>query len=149
MSPFINLTFFRLSDLIFFIFLGDLHIMFIFLILNFFSLFLLKPSIKDFPTKPLPPIIVNVFKINLTDLLSLTNEADSFYKTSQNQRLLVEILIMKLCSLRAEKKKLNFLEAPIIAPDFKDINLVPSTKHVENQPLKENEFLKPGQDELK
>jgi len=73
----------------------------------------------------------------LTDLLSLTNEADSFYKTSQNQRLLVEILIMKLCSLRAEKKKLNFLEAPIIAPDFKDINLVPSTKHVENQPLKE------------
>ena len=57
----------------------------------------------------------------LTDLLSLTNEADSFYKTSQNQRLLVEILIMKLCSLRAEKKKLNFLEAPIIAPDFKDI----------------------------
>ena len=41
----------------------------------------------------------------LTDLLSLTNEADSFYKTSQNQRLLVEILIMKLCSLRAEKKK--------------------------------------------
>ena len=73
----------------------------------------------------------------LTDLLSLTNEADSFYKTSQNQRLLVEILIMKLCSLRAEKKKLNFLEAPIIAPDFKDINLVPSTKHVENQLLKE------------
>ena len=73
----------------------------------------------------------------LTDLLSLTNEADSFYKTSQNQRLLVEILIMKLCSLRAEKKKLNFLEAPIIAPNFKDINLVPSTKHVENQPLKE------------
>ena len=73
----------------------------------------------------------------LTDLLSLTNEADSFYKTSQNQRLLVEILIMKLCSSRAEKKKLNFLEAPIIAPDFKDINLVPSTKNVENQPLKE------------
>ena len=73
----------------------------------------------------------------LTDLLSLTNEADSIYKTSQNQRLLVEILIMKLCSSRAEKKKLNFLEAPIIAPDFKDINLVPSTKNVENQPLKE------------
>ena len=41
----------------------------------------------------------------LTDLLSLTNEADSFYKTSQNQRLLVEILIMKLCSHGAEKKK--------------------------------------------
>ena len=73
----------------------------------------------------------------LTDLLSLTNEADSIYKTSQNQRLLVEILIMKLCSSRAEKKKLNFLDAPIIAPDFKDLNLIPSSKHVENQLSKE------------
>ena len=73
----------------------------------------------------------------LTDLLSLTNEADSFYKTSQNQRLLVEILIMKLCSSRAEKKKLNFLEAPIIAPDFKDSKLIPSSKDVENQSSKE------------
>ena len=73
----------------------------------------------------------------LTDLLSLTNEADSLYKTSQNQRLLVEILIMKLCSLRAEKKKHNFLDAPIIAPNFKDINLIPSTKKVENQALME------------
>jgi len=73
----------------------------------------------------------------LTDLLSLTNEADSLYKTSQNQRLLVEILIMKLCSCGAEKKKLNFLEAPIIDPDFKDLNLIPSLKDVGNQPSKE------------
>ena len=41
---------------------------------------------------------------HLTDLLSLTNEADYQYKTSQNQRLHVEILLMKLCSLEAEKK---------------------------------------------
>jgi len=75
----------------------------------------------------------------LTDLLSLTNEADSFYKTSQNQRLLVEILIMKLCSCGAEKKKLNFLDATIIAPDFKDSKLIYSSKDVENQPLKEIE----------
>ena len=73
----------------------------------------------------------------LTDLLSLTNEADSFYKTSQNQRLLVEILIMKLCSYGAEKKKLNFLDATIIGPDFKDLNIIPSSKDVENKPLKE------------
>jgi hypothetical protein len=44
---------------------------------------------------------------------------------------------MKLCSYGAEKKKLNFLDAPIIAPDFKDINLIPSTKDVGNKPLKE------------
>ena len=75
----------------------------------------------------------------LTDLLSLTNEADSFYKTSQNQRLLVEILIMKLCSCGAEKKKLNFLDATIIAPNFKDSKLIYSSKDVENQPLKEIE----------
>ena len=75
----------------------------------------------------------------LTDLLSLTNEADSLYKTSQNQRLLVEILIMKLCSCGAEKKKLNFLDATIIAPDFKDSKLIYSSKDVENQTLKEIE----------
>ena len=73
----------------------------------------------------------------LTDLLSLTNEADSFYKTSQNQRLLVEILIMKLCSCGVEKKKPNFLEAPIIAPDFKNSNLSIPLKNVEIQPSNE------------
>jgi DNA polymerase-3 subunit gamma/tau len=45
----------------------------------------------------------------ITDLLTLVNEADSLYKTSQNQRLHVEILIMKLCSKGVQKKKnLNF-----------------------------------------
>ena len=57
---------------------------------------------------------------HLTDLLSLTNEADYQYKTSQNQRLHVEILLMKLCSLEAEKKKSNFLEAPILEPYSKE-----------------------------
>ena len=57
---------------------------------------------------------------HLTDLLSLTNEADYQYKTSQNQRLHVEILLMKLCSLEAEKKKSNFLEAPILEPYYKE-----------------------------
>ena len=72
----------------------------------------------------------------LTDLLSLTNDADSLYKTSQNQRLLVEILIMKLCSYGAEKKKLKFLEAPIIAPDFKDSSTSPTIIDEGNQPSK-------------
>ena len=81
----------------------------------------------------------------LTDLLSLTNEADSFYKTSQNQRLLVEILIMKLCSCGVEKKKPNFLEAPIIAPDFKNSNLSIPLKNVEIQPSNEISNLKEKQ----
>ena len=53
----------------------------------------------------------------LTELLTFTNEADSLYKTSQNQRLHVEILIMKLCSIGAQKKKSKYLEAPILAPN--------------------------------
>ena len=57
---------------------------------------------------------------HLTDLLSLTNEADYQFKTSQNQRLHVEILLMKLCSLEAEKKKSNFLESPILEPYSKE-----------------------------
>ena len=91
-----------------------------------------KDTIEKFKTQ------AEVFDIEyLTDLLSLTNEADSFYKTSQNQRLLVEILIMKLCSCGVEKKKLNFLEAPIIAPDFKNSNLSIPLKNVEIQPSNE------------
>ena len=52
----------------------------------------------------------------ITDLLTLVNEADSIYKTSQNQRLHVEILIMKLCSKEVQKKKSKFLDAPIVSP---------------------------------
>ena len=91
-----------------------------------------KDTIEKFKTQA--EIFDNEY---LTDLLSLTNEADSFYKTSQNQRLLVEILIMKLCSCGAEKKKLNFLEAPIIAPDFKNSNLSIPLKNIEIQPSNE------------
>tara|TARA_B100000035_G_scaffold78772_2_gene65815 strand:- start:6659 stop:8383 length:1725 start_codon:yes stop_codon:yes gene_type:complete len=52
----------------------------------------------------------------LTELLTFTNEADSLYKTSQNPRLHVEILIMKLCSIGVQKKKSKYLEAAILAP---------------------------------
>tara|TARA_B100001564_G_scaffold352726_1_gene360579 strand:+ start:51 stop:1775 length:1725 start_codon:yes stop_codon:yes gene_type:complete len=59
----------------------------------------------------------------LTELLTFTNEADSLYKTSQNQRLHVEILIMKLCSIGAQKKKSKYLEAPILAPNSDKITV--------------------------
>ena len=58
----------------------------------------------------------------LTELLTFTNEADSLYKTSQNPRLHVEILIMKLCSIGAQKKKSKYLEAAILAPISDKIN---------------------------
>ena len=59
----------------------------------------------------------NLNNENLTNWLTLINEADSLYKMSQNQRLHVEILIMKLCSTGAEKKKSKFLDIPILPPD--------------------------------
>ena len=59
----------------------------------------------------------------LTELLTFTNEADSLYKTSQNQRLHVEILIMKLCSIGAQKKKSKYLDAPILSPNTDKIKL--------------------------
>ena len=34
------------------------------------------------------------------------------------------------------RKKLNFLDATIIGPDFKDLNIIPSSKDIENKPLK-------------
>ena len=58
----------------------------------------------------------------ITELLTFTNEADSLYKTSQNPRLHVEILIMKLCSIGAQKKKSKYLEAAILAPISDKIN---------------------------
>ena len=54
----INLILFKLSLLFFFKFSGFRAITQIFLILNFFSNPLLKPSMKDFPKKPFPPIKV-------------------------------------------------------------------------------------------
>ena len=59
----------------------------------------------------------NLTNENLTNWLTLINEADSLYKMSQNQRLHVEILIMKLCSSEAEKKKSKFLDISILPPD--------------------------------
>ena len=45
--------------------------------------------------------------------LEVVNVADTQYRMSQHQRLLVELAVMKICSLQsAEKKKTNYLIAP-------------------------------------
>ena len=78
-----------------------------------------KETIEKFKTQA-----SNLNNDYLTELLTFTNEADSLYKTSQNQRLHVEILIMKLCSIGAQKKKSKYLEAPILPPNLADTNNV-------------------------
>jgi DNA polymerase-3 subunit gamma/tau len=41
------------------------------------------------------------------DALKTTNDAEINYRTSQNKRLTVELALLKLCNLEAEKKKEN------------------------------------------
>ena len=60
----------------------------------------------------------------IVDALSITNEADTQYRTSQHQRLLVELAVMKICSLKTSsenplpsvEKKKSFNE--LIPPDL-------------------------------
>ena len=60
----------------------------------------------------------------IVDALSITNEADTQYRTSQHQRLLVELAVMKICSLKGSsentlptvEKKKSFNE--LIPPDL-------------------------------
>ena len=40
----------------------------------------------------------------IVDALSITNEADTQYRTSQHQRLLVELAVMKICSLKTSSE---------------------------------------------
>ena len=63
----------------------------------------------------------------IVDALSITNEADTQYRTSQHQRLLVELAVMKICSLKGssenplptvEKKKSS---NELIPPDLSDV----------------------------
>ena len=44
---------------------------------------------------------------DITTMLTLLSESEATYKSSQNQRLLIEITLMQLCSIRVQKKKLN------------------------------------------
>ena len=44
---------------------------------------------------------------DITTMLTLLSESETSYKSSQNQRLLIEITLMQLCSVQIQKKKLN------------------------------------------
>jgi DNA polymerase III subunit gamma/tau len=63
----------------------------------------------------------------IVDALSITNESDTQYRTSQHQRLLVELAVMKICSLKGSsenplpsvEKKKSFNE--LIPPDFEGV----------------------------
>ena len=72
----------------------------------------------------------------IINALSITNEADTQYRTSQHQRLLVELAVMKICSLNnssqislppvEKKKSLNEL----IPPNLTDSSEVNGSHHV-------------------
>ena len=75
----------------------------------------------------------------IVDALSITNESDTQYRTSQHQRLLVELAVMKICSLKGSsenplpsvEKKKSFNE--LIPPDIEgvvEVNEKPKPKPV-------------------
>ncbi len=75
----------------------------------------------------------------IVDALSITNESDTQYRTSQHQRLLVELAVMKICSLKGSsenplpsvEKKKSFNE--LIPPDLEgvvEVNEKPKLKPV-------------------
>jgi DNA polymerase-3 subunit gamma/tau len=56
---------------------------------------------------------------DITTMLTLLSESETSYKTSQNQRLLIEITLMQLCSVQVQKKKAK--SVAILPPNFLDI----------------------------
>ena len=69
---------------------------------------------------------------DITTMLTLLSESESSYKTSQNQRLLIEITLMQLCSVQVQKKKAK--SVAILPPNFsdvEDISLLPKNDQVE------------------
>ena len=44
---------------------------------------------------------------DITQMLTLLSETEVNYKSSQNQRLLIEVVLMQLCSIKDQKKKLT------------------------------------------
>ena len=69
---------------------------------------------------------------DITTMLTLLSESESSYKTSQNQRLLIEITLMQLCSVQVQKKKAK--SVAILPPnfsDFEDTSPLPKNDQVE------------------
>ena len=56
---------------------------------------------------------------DITQMLTLLSETEVHYKSSQNQRLLIEVVLMQLCSIKDLKKKANTIA--ILPPNFIDL----------------------------
>ena len=76
---------------------------------------------------------------DITTMLTLLSESETSYKSSQNQRLLIEITLMQLCSVQIQKKKAKYVA--ILPPNFLDIE--------EIGPLPENDKIKKTDIKLK
>ncbi|MEC7936338.1 MAG: DNA polymerase III subunit gamma/tau [Bacteroidota bacterium] len=76
---------------------------------------------------------------DITTMLTLLSESETSYKSSQNQRLLIEITLMQLCSVQIRKKKAK--SVAILPPNFLDIE--------EIGPLPKNDQIKKTDIKLK
>ena len=76
---------------------------------------------------------------DITTMLTLLSESETSYKSSQNQRLLIEITLMQLCSIQVQKKKAK--SVAILPPNFLDIE--------EIGPLPKNDQIKKTHIKLK
>ena len=88
---------------------------------------------------------------DITLMLTLLSETEVHYKSSQNQRLLIEVVLMQLCSIKDLKKKANTIA--ILPPNFIDLeHSSPVSKKGEvsssNEPTKiENKYTQEKKEE--
>ena len=73
----------------------------------------------------------------ISNFLSIISQTEINYKNSKNQRLHVEIMLMKLCSFTNEKKKPEYIE--ILSPDFSESKSKAVLDNTEKKELKEKE----------
>ena len=73
---------------------------------------------------------------DITTMLTLLSESESSYKTSQNQRLLIEITLMQLCSVQVQKKKAKSIA--ILSPNFSDVEDI--SPHPKNDQVEKKEI---------
>ena len=88
---------------------------------------------------------------DITQMLTLLSVTEVNYKSSQNQRLLIEVVLMQLCSIKDLKKKANTIA--ILPPNFIDLeHSSPVSKKGEvsssNEPTKiENKYTQEKKEE--
>ncbi len=69
----------------------------------------------------------NIDSEDITQMLTLLSDSETSYKLSQNQRLLIEITLMQLCSVKVQKKKAKSIA--ILPPNFLEVeNMGPVPK---------------------